>query len=282
MLQMSFFSQHSQISNVGKGVPTRGRPFYEYLMWTPYADYDSKEALRLWQETVEPFIQDRPRAVFSHEHIAALIGVDQTLVAHRLKELFPNARILLVIRNQFSLLASYYTHDIVTERYSGSFDQWITSQFKDCHNNPVSNARFFEVMDLYDRLFGEGRVCALPFEALARSPQDFAAGLCAFLGVDSNEGVRLITQNEKIRVRPSRWFVMTQNSPWLAKLDRSVRPLVPAAVLDIVKGVSRLGRPSEPDVSGETKERLHAYYQDGNRRLADRLGLPLERYGYPI
>ncbi len=282
MLQLSFFSQHSQISNVGKGVPTRSRPFYEYLMWTPYADYDPEEALRLWQETVEPFIQDRPSVVFSHEHIAALIGVDQTLVAHRLKEIFPNGKILLVIRNQFSLLASYYTHDIVTERYSGSFEQWITSQFKDCHNNPVSNAQFFEIIDLYDRLFGDDRVCALPFEILARSPGDFAARLCAYLGVDSNEGIGLITHSSIVKPRQSRWTVMKQNSPWLAKLDRSLRPFVPAPVFGMVKGVSRLGRPSEPDVSGETEEQLRAYYQDSNRRLAERLDLPLERYGYPI
>ena len=281
MLQMSFFSQHSQISNVGKGVPTRSRPFYEYLMWTQYADYDPEEALRLWQETVEPFIQDRPSVVFSHEHIAALIGVDQTLVAHRLKEIFPNGKIFLVIRNQFSLLASYHTHDIVTKRYSGSFEQWITSQFKDCHNNPVSNARFFEIIDLYDRLFGAERVCALPFEILNRSPGDFAARLSKFLGVDADESVRLITYSEKIKVRASRWTIMKQNRPWLDKLDRSLRPFVPTPVFGMVKSVSRLGRRSEPDVSGETEERLHAYYQVGNRRLAERLDLPLERYGYP-
>ncbi|MGF1631579.1 MAG: hypothetical protein ACFCUT_19055 [Kiloniellaceae bacterium] len=160
-LQLDLFDRHSQIANLGK--PTKSLDFYRYILRTEAADYDIARCRAIWDETVAMKVIPGRALVYSYENIATSPGIDRSLGALRIAELFPESRVVLVIRNQFTLLESLFTHLLVTQKIFGTFEQWIRTQLAGNYNTFIAHARFYQIWDLYRRLLGEQRVLVLLF-----------------------------------------------------------------------------------------------------------------------
>jgi hypothetical protein len=230
---------------------------------------------------VAPKIAEGRALVYSYENLATPPGIDRTAAAQRVAQLFPAGGTILVIRNQFTLLESLFSHLLVTGKIFGTFEQWLRSHLANPHNTFIAHARFFEIYELYCRLFGRDRVLVLLFEELGADKPAFARQISDFLAIDATETEALLTNTDKRKSRPSRWNALIHQNPALAAVDRAVRPLVPAQARHRMKRLFDHRLQATTDWPPEMRQQLADYFSPGNRQLAD-LGLPLEDHGYPL
>lgn len=129
--------------------------------------------------------------VFSHERLSGSPyagGHDSKASADRLAATFPEARILITIREQKSMILSVYKQYL---RWGGAASFW---QFLNVVSGegraPVFRYDFFEYHRLighYRDLFGAENVLAQPYELLRARPADFLGGITGFLDLPDAE-----------------------------------------------------------------------------------------------
>jgi hypothetical protein len=109
------------------------------------------------------------------------VVIDPCEAACRLHKVHPDAKVLIVIREQVDWLQSVY-------KYVISQLPWNRRSFAHYCTTPSAIAllqagHFDQTIRAYAELFGIDRVGVLRFEDIVRAPKRFAAQLCSFLGV---------------------------------------------------------------------------------------------------
>lgn len=163
-----------------------GSPLRNLFFETNSFDYDPDKARKF----LEPRIKDPGDRVpvISHERFSGgpySGGHDSKLTAHRLHEIFPDARILLVIREQSDMLLSMYKQYIQAGG-GASFSQFITPRTGagSIASFRLDYLEYHRLIGCYQRLFGADDVLVLPYEILRRDPADFLSRIGAFLDAD--------------------------------------------------------------------------------------------------
>jgi len=207
---------------------------------------------------------------------------DRARIAHRLKELFPEARILLVLRNQFPLLMSLFG-----ERLKGphvahhSFGQWFALQKA---NQARGMGSFFDVGDyyplfsIYRELFGPENIKTVLFEEFVESPEEFHRNTLAFMGLEW-EHCKQFWRPTHENSRVSHLELVLQKLMW--RFPRG-RELVPRNIRRSVGRTSRKFLAIRPTYTDDQTSFLTGVFAEGNAHLALETGLPLERHGYPL
>jgi len=262
-----------------------------------------------WSDVPEEFygfIEDRIRAkpdpglssVLSAE---GLVGVYKDpsraiskMLADRMRELFPDARVLIVLREQASMIKSSYLYYI---RGGG----WHTlSRFL----NPPSiyearawvnfNMDFLvydALIEYYQNLFGEDRVKVLPFELLQRDPGAYVEAIQDFAAVPR--------KTEGLNPEPVKRSIATGALPTRRLLNSllsadDLNPLsflLPEAAYWRVttkitrahdRTFMRLGLNDQNRLTAQIQELIGDYYHESNRRVMELTGLDLESYGYQV
>ena len=130
--------------------------------------------------------------VISHERLAGTPhsgGYDAQSIADRLARTFPLARVLIVIREQEQMLLSSW-QQYVREGGTCSLQRYLDPPRDG--RVPLFRYEQFEydaLINYYHGLFTPERVCVLPLEQLARSPETFTVGLTEFAGVDATADI---------------------------------------------------------------------------------------------
>jgi hypothetical protein len=115
------------------------------------------------------------------DHVKNDIVVDPREAAARLHKVHPEAKVLLVIREQTDWLQSVY-------KFVMSQLPWNHRSFADYCTTPsgivlLQAGHFDQTIHAYVDCFGGNRVRVLRFEDIVRAPKRFTAELCGFLGV---------------------------------------------------------------------------------------------------
>ena len=212
-------------------------------------------------------------------------GYSSRLVAKRLAKVLPEARILLVLREQDSMLRSVYKQYV---RMGGAAS--LRQYFHPTARGPrVPRFRFehFEyhhLVSCYQELFGIDRVLVLPMERLAKDPRGFIAAICAFAEVPETDCPSLATEYSShlastvaLQRRLNRIFGHSSVNPgapfhtwrldrWYGRLDR----LTPRWISNrFEEGLRRF-------VEAETVDR----YERSNALVAEATGVDLGSFGY--
>ncbi|MCB1705613.1 MAG: hypothetical protein KDI17_12160 [Halioglobus sp.] len=107
--------------------------------------------------------------------------------ADRLYETFPEGKVLIVTREQKSLIRSLYS-TLIEWGMPHSLDRLLTPL--DVSNRfPEFNLdylRFELIAGYYKKLFGDGNVLVIPYELLSSDPQAFAEEIVAFSGASTD------------------------------------------------------------------------------------------------
>lgn len=212
---------------------------------------------------------------------------DKGVVAHRLKDLFAAAKILVTIRNQMDAVKSGYIGGgrllgNVPKKYKNmivSFKDWLETSAKMYHGDFVRNVIYFDTIDYYAGLFGKENICILLFEDLVKNPHEFTRKLSLFLDIDFETSWSIIQNaHENKRITQADFQIESLRS----KLGfmRNVTPIV--KLMNGLRKIWGTGKRSEVDIPGEWYQRLWNLYKDGNRKLMEKYQLPLENYGYPL
>jgi hypothetical protein len=249
-----------------------------------------------WDEAeARDFFMERGDAARAAGHVPVLSNEElsgnphagafnSTIIATRLAQLFPDARVLVVIRRQADMLVSIYKQYVVRggvlphRRY---FEPPAAG-----FRMPVFRAGHLEyhrLIEHYVELFGADRVRVLAMEDLTRDPATFVREITSFAGARDpgplpSAPVRRshAAATAAVQRRLNRWLLRDDVNPTapfrfgrLPSLMRRVDPILAR----VMPGADR---------------RLRAYaesfargrYAESNRRTAALTGLPLAQLGY--
>ncbi len=154
-------------------------------------DFDPSRVRTRFRRSMEEAGERGLVPVFSHERLSGSPyagGHDSKASADRLAATFPDARILVTIREQKSMILSVYKQYL---RWGGaaSFYQFLNAASGE-GRLPVFRYDFFEyhrLIGYYKSLFGVENVLAQPYELLRARPADFLGRITGFLGLPDSE-----------------------------------------------------------------------------------------------
>lgn len=286
-LQMDLLSQLPEVHYVGQPLD---RLFHHVGRFFTAILEDDDAA---WQRGLPTFAErfgvlfetDRSTIVLSDEHLSCgRIGSTPCpdTIADRLKQLFPHAQVVLVLRDQLTALPSLYAYAMTLgPREHVSFDRWIRSLL----DSPSSH----QGLGLFDHgthvhryaaRFGDDRVHVLFFEDLRDNPAAFLAELTALCG-DTRTDPRTLALGRH-NARPTRRGIAAMRVraalPCLAALEARLPRRVKAA-LD-----AWLAAGPAPDTrwTPRSRARIADVYRSSNASLDARLGPKLRALGYPL
>jgi hypothetical protein len=146
--------------------------------------YDDSRLRTLISAGLQKARQEGAIPLISHERLSGAPvsgGFDAADIAERLHALTPNARVLIVIREQRDHLLSIY-REYVNQGGACTLKRFL-HQYDRCRI-PQFDWRFFcyhLLIRRYQELFGEQNVLVLPFELLRDNPSKFVSSIERFL-----------------------------------------------------------------------------------------------------
>jgi hypothetical protein len=243
--------------------------------------------------------------VISHERLSGEVhigGRDAKDSAERLRAVFPEAQILIVIREQQEIIRSIYGQFI---KGSGvwSLRNYLEppisarTRFKYGHFHP-DHFRYHRLIGCYQQLFGSDQVTVLPYELLRARPPEFVAQILASAGLAATDE-RLACLPYHEQVNPSLSALGIALKRWLNRLAGASTPFNPTPLFP-GRGVSRTLRlqalafwadrrlPAAWKAAADTQmkrqiaEKLSGYYGESNQLTARLTGLNLAEWGYEL
>jgi hypothetical protein len=232
-------------------------------------------------------------------HNGGLGGHLSKAVAERIKAVFPDARIVIFIRSQPSIIAASYeqyvrgggTYSLRRYAFAGNYLKGARSEF---HRAPRFTFDHFEYGPLighYRNLFGAENVQVHPFEAFRQDSRAFIESYAR--GLDLEVDVAALSTRSTNRAYGLRVMDVVRALNLLTSrtvIDKHYLAHIPywyGLVRGIGEGLNALpwlGRsaPAEAVLGREVHEWVRQRYWRSNRQLMETTGLPLDGYGYPL
>lgn len=270
------------------------------LVRAPALDFDPAACRALFEPLVAPIVAEGFEPVVSWERLsghAVSGGWDSKLLADRLHAVFPEGKVLVVIREQRALIISTYKQYLMA---GGRLPLEAFLEPPDVRNMrlPQFDLRFFEYEHLlghYQSLFRRDAVLALPFEQFTREPKDFVAAICAFAGRPASDELLASLPYRDVRRpahsalelavrRHANAFRRSELNP-VPTLDSSLLRRALKAVEHGTRGglVPESVRAKREAALRHTVERIVGdRYRESNRATAELTGLDLAAYGWPV
>lgn len=267
----------------------------------PHAlDFDPKRCYAHFHNPLKRIRGRRLMPVLSHERLSGSPhsgGYDSKEIADRLATLFPESRILIVIREQQSAILSCYKQ-YVRVGGAGRLKQYVVAPSRGQFRIPLFSFDFFaydRLIRYYIQLYGASRVLVLPFELFQHSPRQFIERIMAFSGAVPQSGV-VATLPYHRKENPSKDAV----SVCLSRLcnliagDDSVNPI---ALIRSVRAAKMLRRGADvfgglaansmqSRIERRWREQIGMWvgnrYAESNAATTRLTGLDLAEFGYDV
>lgn len=183
-LQQQLFADPARFASVDDA--PRHRLVEDLVMPDPLA-YDPVAVAHRYAPALALARESGRTLALSHERLSGYPssgGRDRAMIAERLRATFPDARILIVIREQRALIDSMYRQHITDGGVEG-VARFLATPEPGLGRKPSFTTdlyAFDRLIALYQQLFGESRVLVLPVERLGADPQGFADAVAALCG----------------------------------------------------------------------------------------------------
>ena len=179
--------QDNLFANAEAGFVTPWSPrdvICELVVADPF-DFDAEAASAYFGPGIASASHDGLVPVVTHERLSGSPysgGFDSKTIGERLAAVFPRGRVLIMIREQKSMIVSVYKQYI---RVGGpaTIETFITLPFHQRYSVPAYDLRFHEYhrqIRHYQALFGRDRVLVLPFERLKRDSNAVVSEISTF------------------------------------------------------------------------------------------------------
>lgn len=234
--------------------------------------------------------------VISNERLAGhplSNGFDRVVIAQRIKEVFPQARILLTIREQNKIIMSNYMQYL---RYGGWHEpEHFVHPLSD-GRQPVLSLNFWNYSDLagtYAKIFSKERVLVLPQEMLRSNVGDFVSRLAQFASVIPPVSINNLVEANPRRMHVSsyllrRYSFLIMRSSANAFMPTVVPDRLGARIYRALRFIIDQVTPGfiEERVAKSLQKRVDAkigdFYLVSNRRLANSVSFDLASLGYRL
>lgn len=232
--------------------------------------------------------QSKLPAVVSHEGftspIVPVVGrtIDRRLMAERCKAVFGDAKILIVLRNQLTLLPSLFAQLVLKNnarhlRWLRPED-WIEDALQHPRYGPIAGLDYNALVNTYDELFGAENVRIWLFEELVKDPQAHYRSLLEFIGQTGPEDALPALPQANRTPYTNRWLAYRAVMRWLDPIDPIGWLIHPATARRFFEGGKKVSVRLGPNLNN----RLCGAFAESNTKLAVRRKLDMERCGYPM
>jgi len=215
-------------------------------------------------------------------------------MANRLKNTFPDAEIVIFIRNQHSVLESAYSHYIKSGgTYSVRKYLGLEGRFKlKFQNHHLFNPAFFnyaDVINLYTQLFGRDKVHIFLYEDFRNNPEKFllnyGEALSLKMPTSVDFGIKENVRLSSISVILLRFLNHFTQRNTLFKNYFTKCPFLYPYLVSLSNSLDKLkfARRKPFRFKDDIHVWIEDYYRDKNRLLAEYLdNKKLKEYKYPI
>lgn len=302
-LQRGLFSNHSQLEFLGKRAGRDADPslrrcvsdaafrLANELFWEHVHASDIDESRRIWTEEVLPAVGPNKLPVYSFEGLAVSELDVRTAIARNLRDTFQCCRVMIGIRQPMDLVESLYFQRLKrnhlgkqAKRFefprSPSTEQWLESVVAGDELAP--HLDYARTVRIFVDAVGRENVGVFALEDLKENAQGFADVLCGFLGIDREEGARLmearrhnVRLSQDVALRMLRFERSGIASSIYASGGRTIRKRMLRLDRSDGSGSARLS------ISPESRNILEDRTREGNRWIAREFDLRLPELGYP-
>jgi hypothetical protein len=307
-LQKQLFDKHSQINfmgiyptvNIGQDSVENNtntlylknnslKEFHYCLTNMEGIEYEFSD-VNEYYKNIKPFLSEEETNIFSNERFASVLFAhkDRAEKARRIKQFFPEAKIIIVIRSQIDIIKSQYRDHPFDPRHlyanqkSVSIDEWVERDFKNYDVSFLQSIEYYKIVKYYSELFCKENVGVFLFEEMVKDLQNFSKNIAGFLSIDADEAYRLLkSKHENDGV--------SQNLNRYRKLKSQISSYIPGEIKNIayLKNIEqqlfqklKKGKKQNIEMSEETEGNIYSYYNEQNRQLAKEFDLKLQKYGY--
>jgi len=213
----------------------------------------------------------------------------------RLKDVFPDAIVVIFLRNQVEKIASTYCYYLKNNGGTFGFNRFIGYK----HNNPYNNFNFKPQNLLYHNLlemlysyFDKAKVQVFFYEDFSHDNMAFLRKYCTLLDLKINlDKISFKRENERLRkgLIPVARFLNLFTKP--AIHHRSVLFPIPGwnrVNKRLLNGLNKYGLFGDPppaiEIMGKKNyDKLFNYFKESNRILLEKYGFrEVEKFGYPL
>jgi hypothetical protein len=254
-------------------------------------NYDRAAARHLAENTILDNLSPTRINTLSDEKLGGFWRgyADRRLIAERLKDLFGDIRIVVMVREQIDhFLANYIAlggeYKLAPDRLRVRLP--VTDHLEYMMRYPdyeqLGHLKVGQLAAMYAEIVGHENVCVLVFEEMRDDLPAFAARIWTFLGIEPDEVAACLRGRHE---NPRR---KTQSMLAYRTLRAHLLPgvkfssLLPQRMQNGFQTALAHGPKSKIRLPPEWIERLRGYYADDNARLAGTFGLDLARWGYAL
>lgn len=212
-------------------------------------------------------------------------GFDTKLIADRIKDCLPNAKIFCVIREQKEMILSTYFQYL---RAGGidSLKEYLTRPYDG--RRPGFSPSHFNYIDLisyYYQLFSVENVLVLPYEMLKNDPERFGKGIRGFVAKNSSDNADdwAISYNKRLddSILPRFPFL----NLFLRKSSvNAYSPLYIPKTIKLLHATNWIIRGNDTAYIKKLRKLIDAIiknrYAASNKKLSGMIGMNLSQYGY--
>lgn len=233
--------------------------------------------------------------VISHERLSGnphSSGFDSSIIARRLHNFFPNAKILIVIREQSSwLLSNYFRY--LTVGGNHSLNKYLNTKYDGKRPGfSPAHLEYHHLIENYQSNFSKENVLVIPYEQLFLSKEVFLKELGNFLdydlsSIDLDFGRRINETTNYLlnyRLRFLNPFIHSSSVNNDLNLNHELFRRI------IFKGKSFLTHMISSEKDKKTNEKLQTVirkwisdrYDESNKKTSDLIGIDLAKLGYSV
>ncbi len=301
-LQRNFFNHLPLINYAGSEGTRESFNLTNKVLQSDDFYYNEAEILNKYNSFCDP---NKP-LVISNEHTSGvnmpfskIMTQNIKTIADRYKSLFPHAKILIIIRNQFDIQKSMYVqkmftlHDFLSIKKM-SFNKWIELNI---HNVNSGWRSCFEFADYYSviRYFYDlfENVKVVVFENMVKDMKGFIQHeLSPFIGLIGEEAIQYYDstvtnkRHNKAEILLNK-IIQNSNSILINKLGNPQKYISKEKRLALMDNFNKLvgsfsGGKIKTNYTEEQKQFITDFYGNNNKKLSDMLQIDLSKYSYPM
>ena len=287
-LQRRLFAKHPGIRYLGEDCEGYAnlKPLLDSLVADDDSHFDFEKTKRVFCDRFYSHGVDAT-CVYSNEDV--MTSYLPSVCAARLKKLVPDAKVVMVVRNQLTTWPSWYANHgaylkNVPRRYwkrHVGLDEWLEYCFEFPNKTPVEAMNYERFFKIFQKEFGYVHV--LLYEELMSDPASYYKRWADLLRIPQEDVLGFVANHverrrySSRRVRYDRWASRLSVVPGVQALESAFRRLLPAMNRWLDDGP-----PANIELPEIWKQRISNYYRSSNNKLAELAGLDLDRYGYPV
>ena len=301
-LQSHLFKNHSQIHYLGKFV---GDGFSPAILSALISRTKKTTQFESGSIHLKPLHEQQAYAVkngkpmlLSKEGLAGSANHIKRRQAQSFAEQLGPCKIILFLREPESFIKSFYTqmikafHKAKQQRADWmknlgnpplyfDINEWMNAAWN-AKNTPRNFLAWADTADIYAEMFGRENISIYLFEDLIATPKKTISALCCDLGIDAEEGLRLMDQkrkNDRLTTDYTDRIKALEKSMIQSYIFRRAGPKKRNAMLYSNQTTEEKIRPI---LSDKWKKEIHAFSEQQNRRMTTQWNIPLADYGYKV